>query len=307
MGLGHKLSGISSVLLAPVVCGQTMNAQWVEVANNFAGDSVPNYSAAVTTDDPTLASTPARTFDLRVSTTSPVWWCSCDLQINLPGAQTFYLSPAGSMRNPQASTWSSNPANEFSTFLCVYNFRPLLNDFAVGGWLLGKAQYPVESGVGTATLTSTQIDAAWGDVTRTYGSATVARVTILNGFDGGVIFAGRVGTANNVANQDLSYNNTGFTVARLVATANADANSDGSVDTQDFNVLAGHFGQTGALPISSGNFNGDLVVDSLDLNILIAQYGRHPASAAPGSAIPEPGSLALLSPAAILAQRRRRR
>lgn len=151
-----------------------------------------------------------------------------------------------------------------------------------------------------------QVYNASGDLVTSdqFGSPDTAAATALYvDVSGNIILSGH--TTASLFAQNVGW--TDVFLEMLAFAGNADANSDGSVDTQDFNVLAGHFGQTGALPISSGNFNGDLVVDSLDLNILIAQYGRHPASAAPGSAVPEPGSLALLSPAAILAQRRRRR
>lgn len=74
-----------------------------------------------------------------------------------------------------------------------------------------------------------------------------------------------------------------------------DANSDGGVDSQDFNVLAGHFGELGSLPVSSGNFNGDNMVDSLNRNALISQYGTPPSGVPIGGAVPETISAGLLA------------
>jgi hypothetical protein len=303
MGLRHTIIGISAAILAPGAMAQTLSSQWVEIANNHMGDSVPDYSAAVLANDPTLALTPARTFDLVVTTTSPIRWASCELQINLSGSQAFYLSPNGSMRDPKAATWAAQPANEFSTFLCVPTFQHL-NAFP--GVLLGMAQYPVESGVGTAVLGTTKMDAAWGNApAATTGTATVARLTFLNSFDGSIQINGRMGVANNVISPQDVYFGYGFRPAAVVASNNADANADGRVDTRDFNVVAGHFGQMGSLPVSSGNFNADLMVNSLDLNVLLAQYGTHPSGAPLGASVPEPTSLALLAAASLLLKRKR--
>lgn len=84
----------------------------------------------------------------------------------------------------------------------------------------------------------------------------------------------------------------------------ADANRDRKVDTQDFNILAGHFGNSGEV-FSEGNFNYDAAgsVDSLDFNILIAHYGEKlpdfAPTAAPLPATPAPGSAgrAIFAPA----------
>jgi GH25 family lysozyme M1 (1,4-beta-N-acetylmuramidase) len=52
-----------------------------------------------------------------------------------------------------------------------------------------------------------------------------------------------------------------------------DANHDRTVDTLDFNALAGNFGGTGK-SYSNGDFNFDGVVDTLDFNTLAAQFGK---------------------------------
>jgi hypothetical protein len=59
----------------------------------------------------------------------------------------------------------------------------------------------------------------------------------------------------------------------------ADANRDRKVNTLDFNLLAGSFGQTGRI-FSEGDFSYDFTVDSIDFGILVGQYGKSlPASA----------------------------
>jgi|GEM_PF-4975117 len=72
----------------------------------------------------------------------------------------------------------------------------------------------------------------------------------------------------------------------------ADANQDSSVDTTDFNSLAGNFGDT-SRRFSEGDFsfNGD--VDSVDFTILLSQYGKRLADA-------RPGAMAAASPFAVL-------
>jgi hypothetical protein len=64
----------------------------------------------------------------------------------------------------------------------------------------------------------------------------------------------------------------------------ADANRDRKVDTGDFNLMAGNFGQLGNW--SQGNFNYADGVDSIDFSIFLAEYGRK-LPATPG---PLPGS-----------------
>jgi hypothetical protein len=192
-----------------------VSTQWVEIANNYPSDAVPNYSAAVTANDPILASTPARTFDLVVTIGGGAYWASCDLQINA-SPQTIYYKSGSSPYNPASSTWPSQPSAQFSSFICTPGFMRLgapLNDPEYGGSALGMAQYPVESGVGPPILNNSKIDVAWGDVTwsANTGSFTTARVTMLNSFGGGITFAGRVGTVNNL----LPPSNFSFTAQEI--------------------------------------------------------------------------------------------
>jgi hypothetical protein len=52
-----------------------------------------------------------------------------------------------------------------------------------------------------------------------------------------------------------------------------DANHDRRVDTTDFNVLAGNFGQSNRT-VEQGNFNYAGAVDSIDFGILLSRYGK---------------------------------
>lgn len=78
-------------------------------------------------------------------------------------------------------------------------------------------------------------------------------------------------------------------------TLSGDANFDESVNTLDFNLLAGGFG-VGSTWIE-GDFNYDGVVDSGDFSAFIGNYGKTLPAAAPlGAAVPEPalGAFGLL-------------
>lgn len=70
-----------------------------------------------------------------------------------------------------------------------------------------------------------------------------------------------------------------------------DANDDGRVDVGDLGVLGAWYGYSGTHPMDwyTGDFNGDGLVDVGDLGMLGAAYGYG------ASAVPEPGTLALLS------------
>ena len=93
-----------------------------------------------------------------------------------------------------------------------------------------------------------------------------------------------------------------------------DANLDGTVNLSDFNRLAANFGSTTG-DWSQGDFNYDSNVNLSDFNRLAANFGLSAAGptvtpedwARLGAAVPEPGSLALLSAGALLGLRRRRR
>ena len=52
-----------------------------------------------------------------------------------------------------------------------------------------------------------------------------------------------------------------------------DANHDARVNLQDFNILAGNFGQSNRI-FSQGDFNYDTVVNLLDFNALAGRFGQ---------------------------------
>ena len=93
-----------------------------------------------------------------------------------------------------------------------------------------------------------------------------------------------------------------------------DANLDGVVNLNDFNVLAANFGQSNRT-WEQGDFNEDGTVNLSDFNLLAANFGKQIEPAPPGTTIsfglgdqmvPEPATLALmLLEPALMARRRK--
>lgn len=125
------------------------------------------------------------------------------------------------------------------------------------------------------------------------GNTTIGAVTRFYGYDNPNDVIGWYGGVLTGLNSDNTYTaNTAFRSTNFptggVLTPGirntpimADANEDGIVDTQDFNILAGNFG-TGTT-FATGNFDGTGTVDSVDFGLLIGQYGKR---------LPSPGPVA---------------
>jgi hypothetical protein len=112
----------------------------------------------------------------------------------------------------------------------------------------------------------------------------------------------------DLGNNDLVINYCPIPVASDMMRGSGDANLDGTVDTLDFNALAGHFGGNGE-HWSHADFNYDGVVDTLDFNALAGNFGQTlPAGEAIGatSLVAEPAALATLLCFGTIASRRRR-
>ena len=77
-----------------------------------------------------------------------------------------------------------------------------------------------------------------------------------------------------------------------------DFNLDGVVNATDLIIMQTSFGTSESL-YGRGNANGDVVINATDLAILQANYGYA------GSAVPEPGTLALLTAGAVFFIRRK--
>jgi fibronectin-binding autotransporter adhesin len=120
-------------------------------------------------------------------------------------------------------------------------------------------------------------------------------------------------TKTDIANTNLltsfpglsvGYADIGSGTIDIRAVFGGDANLDGQVNTDDFNVLAGHFNETGDF-WQSGDFNYDGKVNALDFNSLASNFGKTLSSPALGALVPEPAAMALVV-TSLLATRRRR-
>jgi hypothetical protein len=69
-----------------------------------------------------------------------------------------------------------------------------------------------------------------------------------------------------------------------------DADLDGSVNGADLNIVLSNYNQAG-MNWNTGDFTGDGSVNGADLNAVLSNYNQHVTI---GSAVPEPGTLALL-------------
>src|SRR5207247_9889300 len=86
-----------------------------------------------------------------------------------------------------------------------------------------------------------------------------------------------------------------------------DANEDGTVNSDDFTILAKNFNASGRA-FYTGDFNGDGIVNALDFNALATNFGQTNFAPSLGAAlVPEPAALATLAGVLIFAARRRTR
>ncbi len=94
-----------------------------------------------------------------------------------------------------------------------------------------------------------------------------------------------------------------------LGTEYGDADLDGKVDANDYNILAAHFGLTGSGRWDLGDFNNDDNVDFADYQIMEVYFGFGTGGSPPmpPMPIPEPAALSLLACGAGLLARRRSR
>jgi len=95
----------------------------------------------------------------------------------------------------------------------------------------------------------------------------------------------------------------------LVAfTVMGDASLDGTVDSNDFNLLSAYYGQTNGSRWTQGDLDGNGKVNTLDFNLLAGHFGQSlPATSTLGATVPEPAAVSLLMLGAAPLLRRRHR
>ena len=93
-----------------------------------------------------------------------------------------------------------------------------------------------------------------------------------------------------------------------------DANTDGVVNSLDFNAVASHFGMSSGASWFDGDFNSDGIVNSTDFNLLATNFntsytlaGATGQNLALGSSVPEPTGIVLIMLSASALQTRRLR
>jgi uncharacterized protein (DUF2141 family) len=195
----------------------TVTPSWVEVP----------ISAAAKTSDSTLNN--YRTFDLRVSVTTGDDWVGTSMKATLTSGR-FYIPATSNSNGPQKNLWSLKPSLEFDTFVGAENFT--------SPTLLGLSSFPPNR-PGSASFTSTSIDATWGGFAKVSGGTyTIARLTIQNGSVGTVqaYVTHAADEAQKIgANANLPLGGTvaGGSIAGKVWN---DANGNGILDTGEVGV-----------------------------------------------------------------------
>ena len=188
------------------------------------------------------------------------------------------------------------------------------------------AQAPVLTNAGGADVVGGQLQldytgASIADTVRGILSASFQDATTP-----GVMETGQIRSSTATASRGLGYRDTGTAVIVKVALF-GDADLDGGVSINDFNALAGNFGQSTGKVWVDGDFDYDGGVSINDFNLLAGGFGQSlPASSEAWTGllafaaahndlaafeavtgVPEPTGLALIAAGGTLAFRRRRR
>ena len=134
----------------------------------------------------------------------------------------------------------------------------------------------------------------------------------LGHFAGGPLFTSTGSSAVGPGPYGLGWSDDGPTAGvRVQVAVYGDADLSGTVDFSDLGIVISNYGMTSGATWSQGDFNYDGAVDFSDLGIVIANYGislpsqfdpagaqggpRVPMGGGTGSAVPEPGTLAMLA------------
>ena len=227
------------------------------------------------------------------------------------------ISGAGTVAKSAAGTVTLTGANTYTGVNTI-----------TGGTLrvTTAASTPVLSGAGT-NIQNGQLVV---DYTGNASPAVTIRGLLAGSFTDattpGVMDSGVLRSSTATAARGLGYRDDGAGTVTIKATLFGDADLDGGVSINDFNALAGNFGQSTGKVWVDGDFDYDGGVSINDFNLLAGNFGQSlPASAESWSGllafaaahndlaafeavtgVPEPTSLGLIAAGASLGLRRRR-
>jgi hypothetical protein len=154
----------------------------------------------------------------------------------------------------------------------------------------------VTLGTGTLTVDYRGLTSPAGSIKNHLQSGYAAGAWNGNGINTSAAVTGQLGLG--------WMDDSGSKMIRVKLTRYGDANLNGSVDSQDFNAFIVGYGNAGSGIWASGDFNYDNKVNTLDFNLLAGNFGQvAPSEPLLGSVVPEPVSA--MSLILLLAQGRR--
>jgi hypothetical protein len=256
--------------------------------------------------------------------------------INFPGGSAVAANNSGNWQPLPGGASGAAPANYGARVIILFqtNFAAVRNAvFDVTSLApLPLTGLPNSHLFGsTVDFTSTAGDVDYNSALAGSGTSPLAGNTGTNAAANSASFsisAGTAGFAQGVLNLPIDFTiNTAVgtlgqatfrfqgAVAARASARGGDANFDGIVNLNDFNVLAANFGAQTGVGWLSGDFTFDGRVNLDDFNVLAANFGLSASPNGPtrqdwttlgNAAVPEPSSLALLSLTMLPLLRRRR-
>ena len=141
---------------------------------------------------------------------------------------------------------------------------------------------------------------AWADCGKAPGINSSTAAASPSTYAVGYAEASTIGSPATFMGQSID-NTT--VVARLAYLG--DANLDGKVNAQDFDLLAANYGKSGGTAWTQGDFNYDGVTNVIDFNMLASNFNATPLNApALGTLVPEPAMIGALAFIGLLRRRR---
>ena len=242
--------------------------------------------------------------------------------IALTGAATIDFTLGGGITKTGSGTLSLTAANAYTGTTVIKNGVLSVKTASAGV----SAATPLLSGPGGTDIQNGSVIFDYtGDTSPVAGIRTLLAGSFTAG--AGVMNTGQIRSTTATTKRGIGYVDNGTGNVTLRATLFGDADLDGGVSINDFNALAGNFGQATGRVWAQGDFDYDGGVSINDFNLLAGNFGQTlPASSeawagllafaaahndletfAAITGVPEPTSLGLIAAGATLGLRRRRR